>query len=159
MKDVSYENGQLVEGGKRADFGTVLNAIGRGSVEATESAASGEQEKYAFYSFGAHFCVVAVKRWTFEIRVKRVTTLIDIGTVVNPKTARSQVIGEIVFGIGMALLEGSHLEETTARYANANFADYLVATNADVAYIDVHFIGKPDTIFNSVGARGPEKSV
>jgi xanthine dehydrogenase YagR molybdenum-binding subunit len=83
-----------------------------------------------------------------------VTTVMDIGTVVNPKTARSQVIGGIVFGIGMALLEGSHLEETTARYANGNFADYLVATNADVPYIDVHFIGKPDTIFNPVGARG-----
>jgi xanthine dehydrogenase YagR molybdenum-binding subunit len=155
MKDVSYENGQLVGGGKRADFGTVLNAIGRGSVEAIETAASGEeQEKYAFYSFGAQFCEVAVNQWTFEIRVKRVTTVMDIGTVVNPKTARSQVIGGIVFGIGMALLEGSHLEETTGRYANANFADYLVATNADVPYIDVHFIGKPDTIFNPIGARG-----
>jgi xanthine dehydrogenase YagR molybdenum-binding subunit len=155
MKDVSYEDGQLVGGGKRADFGTVLNAIGRGSVEAVETAASGdEQEKYAFYSFGAQFCEVAVNRWTFDIRVKRVTTVIYIGTVVNPKTARSQVIGGIVFGIGMALLEGSYLDERTGRYANGNFADYLVATNADVPYIDVHFIGKPDTIFNPVGARG-----
>jgi xanthine dehydrogenase YagR molybdenum-binding subunit len=155
MNDISYENGQLVGGGKREDFGTVLSAIGRGSVEAVETAASGdEQEKYAFYSFGAQFCEVEVNQWTFEIRVKRVTTVMDIGTVVNPKTARSQVIGGIVFGIGMALLEGSHLEETTGRYANANFADYLVATNADVPYIDVHFIGKPDTIFNPIGARG-----
>ena len=155
MKNVSYENGQLVGGGNRADFGTVLNAIGRGSVEATETAAPGdEQENYAFYSFGAQFCEVAVNRWTFEIRVKRVTAVMDIGTVVNPKTARSQVIGGIVFGVGMALLEGSQLEETTGRYANGNFADYLVATNADVPYIDVHFIGKPDTIFNPVGARG-----
>jgi xanthine dehydrogenase YagR molybdenum-binding subunit len=155
MKNVSYENGQLVGGGNRADFGTVLNAIGRGSVEATETAASGdEQENYAFYSFGAQFCEIAVNRWTFEIRVKRVTTVMDIGTVVNPKTARSQVIGGIVFGIGMALLEGTQLEETTGRYANGNFADYLVATNADIPYIDVHFIGKPDTIFNPVGARG-----
>lgn len=155
MENVSYENGQLVGGGNRADFGTVLNAIGRGSVEATEAAASGvEQENYAFYSFGAQFCEIAVNRWTFEIRVKRVTTVMDIGTVVNPKTARSQLIGGIVFGIGMALLEGSQLEETTGRYANGNFADYLVATNADIPYIDVHFIGKPDTIFNPVGARG-----
>ena len=154
-KNVSYENGQLVGGGNRAEFGTVLNAIGRGSVEATETSASGdEREKYAFYSFGAQFCEVAVNRWTFDIRVKRVTTVMDIGTVVNPKTARSQVIGGIVFGIGMALLEGSQLEETTGRYANGNFADYLVATNADVPYIDVHFIGQPDTIFNPVGARG-----
>jgi xanthine dehydrogenase YagR molybdenum-binding subunit len=154
-EDISYEDGQLVGGGKRVDFGTVLNAIGRGSVEATETAAPGdEQEKYAFYSFGAQFCEVAVNRWTFEIRVKRVTTVMDIGTVVNPKTARSQVIGGIVFGIGMALMEGSQLEETTGRYANGNFADYLVATNADVPHIDVHFIGKPDTIFNPIGARG-----
>ena len=70
------------------------------------------------------------------------TSVLDIGTVVNPKTARSQIIGGIVFGIGITLLEGSHLEETTGRYANGNFADYLVATNADVPYIDVHFIGK-----------------
>jgi xanthine dehydrogenase YagR molybdenum-binding subunit len=65
-----------------------------------------------------------------------------------------QTSGGIVFGIGMALLEGSQLEEATGRYANGNFANYLVATNADVPYIDVHFIGKPDTILNPIGARG-----
>lgn len=155
MTDVWYENGQLVGGGKRKDFGAVLDAIGCGAIEATETAASGaELEKYAFYSFGAQFCEVEVNQWTCEIRVKRVTSVMDIGTVINPKTARNQIIGGIVFGIGMALLEGSHLEETTGRYANGNFADYLVATNADVPYIDVHFIGKPDTIFNPIGARG-----
>lgn len=155
LTDVSYENGQLVGGGKQQDFGAFLNAIGRGAVEATETAASGdEQKRYAFYSFGAQFCEVEVNQWTCEIRVKRVTSVLDIGTVVNPKTARNQIIGGIVFGIGMALLEGSHLEEATGRYANGNFADYLVATNADVPYIDVHFIGKPDTIFNPIGARG-----
>jgi xanthine dehydrogenase YagR molybdenum-binding subunit len=155
MTDVSYDSGELVGGGKREEFATVLNAIGRGAVEATESVASGdEQKKYAFYSFGAQFSEVEVNRWTCEIRVKRVTSIIDIGTVVNPKTARNQIIGGIVFGIGMALLEGSHLDEATGRYANANFADYLVPTNADVPYIDVHFIGQPDTIFNPIGARG-----
>ena len=134
----------------------MLNAIRRGAVEATESVASGdEQKKYAFYSFGAQFCEVEVNQWTCEIRVKRVTSIINIRTVVNPKTARNQIIGGIVFGIGMALLEGSHLDEPTGRYANANFADYLVATNADVPYIDVHFVGQPDTIFNPIGARSP----
>jgi xanthine dehydrogenase YagR molybdenum-binding subunit len=155
MTDVSYDSGQLIGGGKREEFATVLNAIGRGAVEATESVASGdEQKKYAFYSFGAQFCEVEVNQWTCEIRVKRVTSIIDIGAVVNPKTARNQIIGGIVFGIGMALLEGSHLDEATGRYANANFADYLVATNADVPYIDVQFIGQPDTIFNPIGVRG-----
>ena len=113
-----------------------------------------EEEKYAFHSFGAQFCELKVNRWTGEVRLQRITSVMDIGTVVNLKTARSQIIGGIVFGIGMALLEGSVLEEKTGRYANANFADYLVATNADVPYVDIHFINKPDTIFNPLGARG-----
>ena len=147
--------GNLIGGGKSADFGSVLSAIGRGSVEAVEMAAAGEEEeKYAFHSFGAQFCELKVNRWTGEIRLQRITSVMDIGTVINLKTARSQIMGGIVFGIGMALLEGSVLEEKTGRYANANFADYLVATNADVPAIDIHFIIKPDTIFNPLGARG-----
>ena len=155
MNDVVYKSGEITGGGKSADFGSVLSAIGRSAVEAVEMAAPGEEEeKYAFHSFGAQFCELQVNRWTAEVRLQRITSVMDIGTVVNLKTARSQIIGGIVFGIGMALLEGSVLEEKTGRYANANFADYLVATNADVPDVDVHFINKPDTIFNPLGARG-----
>jgi xanthine dehydrogenase YagR molybdenum-binding subunit len=155
IDDLSYQNGELVGGGKSVDFGSLLSGIGRGSVEAVEMAAAGqEEEKYAFHSFGAQFCELKVNRWTGEVRLQRITSVMDIGTVINQKTARSQIIGGVVFGIGMALLEGSLLEEKTGRYANANFADYLVATNADVPTIDVHFVIKPDTIFNPLGARG-----
>ncbi len=155
LEEVSYRDGELTGGGKSADFGAVLSAMGRGSVQAIESAAAGEEEeKYAFHSFGAQFCELKVNRWTGEVRLQRITSVMDIGTVINLKAARSQIIGGIVFGIGMALLEGSILEEKTARYANANFAEYLVPTNADVPDIDVHFIIKPDTIFNPLGARG-----
>jgi len=154
-EDIVYRNGELVGGGKSADFGSVLSATGRGSVEAVEMAAAGEEEdKYAFHSFGAQFCELKVNRWTGEVRLQRITSVMDIGTVVNLKTARSQIIGGIVFGIGMALLEGSILEEKTGRYANANFSDYLVATNADVPSMDIYFVDKPDTIFNPLGARG-----
>jgi xanthine dehydrogenase YagR molybdenum-binding subunit len=155
MEDVTYKNGEIVSEGKSMNFGSVLSAIGRGSVEAVEMAAAGdEEEKYAFHSFGAQFCELKVNRWTGEVRLQRITSVMDIGTVVNLKAARSQIIGGVVFGIGMALLEESVLEERTGRYANANFADYLVATNADGPYVDVHFIDKPDTIFNPIGARG-----
>jgi len=154
-EDVVYRDGKIEGGGKSADFGSVLTAIGRGAVEAVEMAEPGEEEqKYAFHSFGAQFCELRVNRWTGEVRLQRITSVMDIGTVVNLKAARSQIIGGIVFGIGMALLEGSVLEEKTGRYGNANFADYLVATNADVPYVDVYFIDKPDTIFNPLGARG-----
>jgi xanthine dehydrogenase YagR molybdenum-binding subunit len=118
------------------------------------AAAGEEEEKYAFHSFGAQFCQLRVNRWTGEIRLQRITSVMDIGTVINMKAARSQILGGIVFGIGMALLEGSVLEEKTGRYANANFADYLVATNADIPEVDIHFVIKPDTIFNPLGARG-----
>jgi xanthine dehydrogenase YagR molybdenum-binding subunit len=155
IEEVIYQEGQLVGGGQSVDFGSVLGATGRGSVEATEMAAAGEEEeKYAFHSFGAQFCQLKVNRWTGEIRIQRVTSVMDIGTVINMKTARSQILGGVVFGIGMALLEGSILEEKTGRYANANFADYLVATNADIPDVDIHFVVKPDTIFNPLGARG-----
>ena len=154
-EEITYENGELVAGGDRQDFGAFLSSIGRGALDATDSAEPGEEEgKYAFHSFGAQFCEVGVNRWTNEIRVRRVATVMDIGRVVNAKTARSQIIGGVVFGIGMALLEGTKLEEKTGRFANANFADYLVATNADVPVIDVQFLDKPDTIFNPIGARG-----
>ena len=155
IEEITYRDGQLTGGGKSADFGSLLSSMGRGSVEATEAAAAGEEEeKYAFHSFGAQFCELKVHRWTGEVRLQRITSVMDIGTVINQKTARSQIIGGVVFGIGMALLEGSLLEPKTGRYANANFADYLIPTNADVPIIDVSFIGKPDTIFNPIGARG-----
>lgn len=154
-EEIAYRNGELVGGGKNVDFGPFLNGIGRSAVEAVETAEQGpEEEKYAFNSFGAHFCKLRVNQWTGEVRLQKITSVMDIGTVVNAKTARSQIIGGIVFGIGMALFEGSILEPANGRFANANFADYLVATNADVPHMDIHFIDKPDTIFNSVGARG-----
>jgi xanthine dehydrogenase YagR molybdenum-binding subunit len=152
---VAYQNGKINGGGKSVDFASLLSGIGRSAVEALETAAPGpEEEKYAFSSFGAHFCKLKVNEWTGEVRVQKITSVMDIGRVINLKTARSQIIGGIVFGVGMALLEGSILEAKNARFANANFADYLIATNADVPKIDVYFIDKPDTIFNSVGARG-----
>jgi xanthine dehydrogenase YagR molybdenum-binding subunit len=152
---VVYQDGILSGGGKSMDFSAFLTAVGKSSVEATDSDEPGnEEERYAFHSFGAQFCELKVNRWTNEIRIQRVTSVMDIGSVVNPKTARSQIIGGIVFGIGMALFEGTRLEDRTGRYANANFSDYLVATNADVPSVDVYFIEKPDYVFNSVGARG-----
>ena len=154
-EEVVYRDGKIEGGGMSADFGSVLNAIGRSAVEAVETAEPGEEEeRYAFHSFGAQFCELKVNRWTGEVRLQRITSVMDIGTVVNLKAARSQIIGGIVFGLGMALMEGSVLDEKTGRYGNANFADYLVAVNADVPDMDVYFIDKPDTIFNPLGARG-----
>ncbi len=154
-EQVTYDSGDVVGNGRRVPFGELLNTVGHGSVEAMEMTepASGPKT-HMYHSFGAHFCELRVNRYTAEVRVNRITTVMDIGKVVNLKAAWSQVIGGVVFGIGLALLEQSPLDSTDGRFPNANISDYLVATNADVPYLDVTFIDKPDLVFNPVGARG-----
>jgi xanthine dehydrogenase YagR molybdenum-binding subunit len=154
-EQVSYENGRLTAEGHTIAFGEMLSSIGRGAVEAMESTEPGEEErKFAFHSFGSQFCELKVNRWTGEVRVLRMTSVMDIGTVINATAARSQIMGGMVFGIGMALLEGSQLEAKNGRFANANIAEYLVPTNADVPAMDIHFLDRPDLVFNPIGARG-----
>lgn len=97
---------------------------------------------------------MSVHDLTGEVRVKRFSSVMDIGTVVSEKTARSQIMGGIVFGIGMALLEGTQYDARTGWIANRNIAEYLVPTNADIPAIDVEFLNRPDLQFNSIGARG-----
>ncbi|MBV9488149.1 MAG: xanthine dehydrogenase family protein molybdopterin-binding subunit [Verrucomicrobia bacterium] len=155
LEEVHYDCGNLVANDRRVFFSDLLAAMGRGAVEAEETVEPPVGEKkYMYHSFGAFFSEIGVHRETAEIRVRRVTTVMDVGKVVNLKAARSQVIGGAVFGIGLALLEQSLLEPNSGRFANANISEYLVPTNADVPYIDVTFLDKPDTIFNSVGTRG-----
>ncbi|ROT29810.1 xanthine dehydrogenase family protein molybdopterin-binding subunit [Micromonospora sp. HM5-17] len=154
-EEIDYDHGRLVAPGVRIGFPALLGAVGLDTVEATGSAGPGpDHGRYAFTSFGAHFCEVRVNRWTGEPRVSRITTVIDAGAIINATTARSQIVGGVIFGIGQALLEGSRLEPATGRIANANLADYLLPVNADVPPIDVHFLDHPDTLFNPLGARG-----
>jgi xanthine dehydrogenase YagR molybdenum-binding subunit len=153
--DVSYANGVLQAAGKSVPFENVLSALDRSAVEGSGAASPGEEEhKYGFLSFGAQFCEVRVNDWTGEARVTRFTSVMDVGNVVNQKTARSQVIGGIVFGIGMGLLEATKVDPNNGWIANRNLAEYLVPTNADVPDIDVEFLNIPDTTFNSLGVRG-----
>jgi xanthine dehydrogenase YagR molybdenum-binding subunit len=123
-------------------------------VEASERGTGGDPQRHEFHSFGAHFCEMAVHRRTGEPRLRRLTTVADAGQIVNLKAARSQMVGGAIFGIGQALFEGSSVEVPSGRWANANLADYLLAVNADIPPIDVHFLNHPDTRFNPVGVRG-----
>ncbi|MFE5504632.1 xanthine dehydrogenase family protein molybdopterin-binding subunit [Amycolatopsis japonica] len=152
---VRYERGDVVGPQRRIAFGTLLGITDRAGIDATETSALGpERERFAFTSFGAHFCEVAVNRWTGEPRVRRVTTVIDAGTIVNEKTARSQIVGGVIFGVGQAFLENTHVEPDTGRIANANLADYVVPVGTDIPPIDVRFLDHPDTVFNPLGVRG-----
>jgi xanthine dehydrogenase YagR molybdenum-binding subunit len=106
------------------------------------------------HSYGAHFVEVGWQPQLGRLRVRRVVTVIDGGRIINPKTARNQIAGAIVMGVGMALLEETSYDPRTLVPLNRNLADYMVATNSDAPKIDVVFLDHPDTHVNELGARG-----
>lgn len=88
------------------------------------------------------------------IKVSRWVGAFDCGKVVNAKTARSQLIGGIVFGIGMALLEETRVDAESGRIVNANLTDYLLPVNADVPEIATIVVDAPDLITTPLGFKG-----
>src|SRR6185295_7519065 len=102
--------------------------------------------------YAAHFVEVHVDPDLGTVRVARVVSAIDGGRILNPKTARSQIIGGIAMGIGMALLEET-VSDRTGRVVNTSLAEYVVAVNADVRDVDVLFVGEPDSM-TPLGTKG-----
>ena len=124
---------------------------GNGSSEATFGQ---PKPKFSTHSFGCHFVEVTWQPEIARLRVNRVVTVIDAGRIINPLAGRNQIEGAVVMGIGMALLEHTHYDPQNGAPINSNLADYVMAVNADVASIDVHFLDYPDKEINEVGARG-----
>ncbi len=132
----------------------ILTAAGA-PLEASGTALPGaEMGQFAFQSFGAHFCEVSVDELLGRVRVTRFVSAMDIGRVLNPKTAASQIQGGVVMGIGMALSEHSVMDHRTGRFVTDNLADYAVPVNADVRSLEVLFTDKPDPHINTLGCRG-----
>ncbi|MFF5986663.1 xanthine dehydrogenase family protein molybdopterin-binding subunit [Prauserella flavalba] len=104
-------------------------------------------------AFGAHFVEVKVDEDLGLVRVSRLTTVIDGGRILNEKTARSQIIGGAIGGIGMALFEDTITDPVSGRIANATFGDYLVPVHADIPAMDVTFVGEPDRA-SPLGTKG-----
>jgi xanthine dehydrogenase YagR molybdenum-binding subunit len=100
------------------------------------------------------FAEVHVDAELGEIRVERIVARYAIGKLLNAKTGRSQLLGGVVWGIGMALLEESVVDPNVGRIVNANLAEYHVATNADVRNIDVDVIADDDQHVDPLGAKG-----
>jgi xanthine dehydrogenase YagR molybdenum-binding subunit len=113
-----------------------------------------ERKQFSMHSFGAVFAEVRIDLELGEIRVPRVVGRYGIGKLLNAKTGRSQLMGGIVWGIGMALMEESVPDARRGRIVNANLAQYHVPTNADIGDIDVGVVAEDDPHINSLGARG-----
>ena len=111
-------------------------------------------KRYSFHAFGAQFVEVWVDQDLGTVRVKRFVSVHDIGQLMNEKTARSQIIGSVIFGIGSALMEETEYDQRYANPVTRTLADYHVPVHLDIPPIDVQFIGKPDPHISPLGAKG-----
>ena len=138
-----------------SNFVDVLKKNNLPAIEVTKQSQAGkEREDYSLYSFSIHFVKVKVNSLTGVVKVDKIVSVGDSGSIVSPKTARSQMVGGAVGGVGMALTEEAVVDHRFGRYINNNFADYHVPVNADIPEIEVHFINKPDPYINPMGAKG-----
>jgi xanthine dehydrogenase YagR molybdenum-binding subunit len=114
---------------------------------------SEERQKFSFHSFGAIFVEVQVDPFG-QVRVKRAVGVYDVGRIINPRLARSQIMGGMLFGFGTALMEATVADEKVGRVVNPNLAEYHVAVHADTPEFDLDFINEPDPHMPDLGARG-----
>ena len=159
IKDVKFENGQM----KLKENPSVSISItdlmkqtdtARIEQETKSSPDKARQSKYTMNTHSAVFAEVKVDEDLGTIHVTRVVSAIAGGRVINPKTARSQIIGGIVWGISHALHEESIVDQNYGRFMNHNLAEYHVPVNADIHDIEVIFVEEKDDIINPLGAKG-----
>lgn len=158
--DLTFEAGRIGAkdgAGKDVPFEDVLQHASVARVTGTgksEGTFGEEHPKFSMHSYGAQFVEIGWRPEIARLRVHRVVTVIDAGRMINARTARNQIEGSVVMGVGMALFEQTHYDPRSGAPINSNLADYIVATHADAPHIDVTFLDYPDTNLNELGARG-----
>jgi xanthine dehydrogenase YagR molybdenum-binding subunit len=146
-QDQSPESGIL--------FGELLTGMKLAGLDGqAHTASTPEQKKYSSHSFGAHFCEVSWDPGIARMRVTRWLSVIDGGRMINLKTARNQIQGAVVMGIGMGMFEETIYDPRNGKPINNNYADYLVPVNTDIPEIEVVFLDYPDKVMSEYGARG-----
>ena len=133
--------GPIVEGTNRTNpFERMEKAGVKSLVARGTSRGLPANKDLSFYSFGVHFAEVAVDEELRRLRVRRVLTVVDCGRILNKKLATSQIMGGVVFGVGMALFEEAQRHPAHLRVISDNLADYVLPVHADIPKLDVHFI-------------------
>jgi xanthine dehydrogenase YagR molybdenum-binding subunit len=155
--DVVLADGMIVSKGDASRAVSIADAMRHGAVDRIEHEKSAEfkaDSKHARNTHSAIFAEVKVDEQLGVIRVTRVVDAVAAGRILNTKTASSQVMGSVVWGIGMALHEETLVDHSFGRIMNANIAEYHVPVNADVQDIKVIFVDEPDNIVNPLGIKG-----
>jgi len=158
LADLEFVDGKIRARGDASRAIALTDVLRHAQRDSLEDEASAkpdpEREKYATYAHSAIFAEVKIDEDLCTIEVPRIVSAVAGGRIINPKTARSQVLGGIVWGIGSVLEEESVLDHAFGRFMNHNLAEYHVPVNADVRDIEVIFVEEQDKIVNPLGAKG-----
>jgi xanthine dehydrogenase YagR molybdenum-binding subunit len=152
--------GDLMKRGEITDIeGMAQGKYGSGYEDASAAKNADPTKKdqaghHSMHSFGAHFCEVRVDMDLGIIRVSKWVSVIGAGRILNAQTARSQIIGGAIFGIGSALMEETVRDQHFSRYTNADLAGYHVPVNADIPDMTVEFVEEHDPYINAMGVKG-----
>ncbi|WP_336489342.1 xanthine dehydrogenase family protein molybdopterin-binding subunit [Methylobacterium nigriterrae] len=155
---VAFTNGRIEVAGEPARGVSLVDAMRSAGVERLEATAEGAPDKdfddaYEAYTHSAVFAEVKVDEELGQVRLTRIVSAIAAGKILNPKTARSQILGGVVMGIGSALEEESMLDHRLGRFMNHNLGEYHVPVNADIHDIEVIFVDEEDKA-NPLGVKG-----
>lgn len=157
LDDVTLANGKIIYKQSASRTVSIADAMRHGGVERIEQEKSTSFKKLSSYAANAHsavFAEVKVDEQLGVVRVTRVVSAVAAGRILNTKTAHNQIMGSVVWGIGMALHEETLVDHHFGRVMNANFGEYHVPVNADVQDIKVIFVDEPDNIINPLGVKG-----
>jgi xanthine dehydrogenase YagR molybdenum-binding subunit len=159
LEDVEFSDGRIALVSDASKFMRIGDAMRHGGMRSIEEEVVNEPDeqrlsRHARNTHSAIFAEVKVDKDLGAMQVTRIVAAVAAGRILNPKTARSQVMGGIVWGIGSALEEESVIDQNFGRFINHNLAEYHVPVNADVHEIDVIFVEEKDSIVNPLGAKG-----
>ncbi|SDP32109.1 xanthine dehydrogenase YagR molybdenum-binding subunit [Ralstonia sp. 25mfcol4.1] len=148
-EDAVFEEGQVRAGGRSVPLAQFAGVSVEDSIEFGDL-----DKKYQQSTFGGHFVEVAVDLATAEVRVQRMLAVCSAGRILNPKSARSQVIGAMTMGVGAALMEALHVDKRVGFFANHDLASYEVPVHADIPHQEVIFLDETDPISSPMKAKG-----
>lgn len=152
IAQAEFVNGEVRQGDRSV---TLASAAGDQGIVAEDHIEYGDLDKrYQQSTFGAHFVEVGVDAATAEIRVRRMLAVCAAGRILNPKAARSQVIGAMTMGVGAALMEALEVDKARGFFVNHDLASYEVPVHADIPHQEVIFLDEVDPISSPMKAKG-----
>ena len=156
--EATIRDGIVAAGGRTADFRTVAAAVAGGGLEVRGQVAgmadNPAYRQFSQHGFGAHFAEVRVDADTGEIRLRRMLGAFAVGRILNPKTARSQMIGGMIWGVSSALHEDAVIDPRFGQFVNHDLAEYHLPVHADVPDVDAFFVPEEDDKGNVLGIKG-----